>query len=223
MAGRGRGRGKTMSFNVEMLGFGRGETLPAPVQQPRPIYPPQIYKPVALKEGEDYEYMLALKQEFRGAAKKSPFYLNYSEKKRDVERYSDKYQLAQQENERKWIPDWRMFPAELKPTTRRKTKSNIKPNLKKARVTERDKEDIVKKLEILETTDSKTEDKDEDEDEKDGEEKKKKDEDGEDVVDEEEVIDDEQLEEETDYGQSYFDNGEGFGDDDDDGDEGPVY
>lgn len=39
MAGRGRGRGKNVSFNVEALGFGRGETLPGPISQPPPIFP----------------------------------------------------------------------------------------------------------------------------------------------------------------------------------------
>ncbi|ESO88118.1 hypothetical protein LOTGIDRAFT_89428, partial [Lottia gigantea] len=115
MAGRGRGGGKTWSFNVEMLGFGRGESLPPPVQQPRPLFPTQLYKPASLVQNEDYDYMLALKQEFRGAARKSPYYLSISEKKKDVERYSDKYQAAHQDSERKWQPDWRRFPAELKP------------------------------------------------------------------------------------------------------------
>ena len=42
MAGRGRGgagRGKTMSFSVETLGFGRGEALPGPILEPPPLYP----------------------------------------------------------------------------------------------------------------------------------------------------------------------------------------
>lgn len=39
MAGRGRGRGRGLSFDVGMIGFGRGEALPAAIQQPPPIYP----------------------------------------------------------------------------------------------------------------------------------------------------------------------------------------
>ena len=40
MAGRGRGRGANMSFNIETLGFGRGgEALPGPNMQPPPVFP----------------------------------------------------------------------------------------------------------------------------------------------------------------------------------------
>ena len=37
--GRGRGRGRGLSFDVGMIGFGRGEALPAAIQQPPPLYP----------------------------------------------------------------------------------------------------------------------------------------------------------------------------------------
>ena len=37
--GRGRGRGRGMSFDVGMIGFGRGESLPAAILQPPPLYP----------------------------------------------------------------------------------------------------------------------------------------------------------------------------------------
>lgn len=42
--------------------------------------------------------MLALKQEFVGTLHKSPYYLKMDEKKQDIERYSDKYQLDQQDS-----------------------------------------------------------------------------------------------------------------------------
>lgn len=42
MAARGRGRGRGLSFSVDTLGFGRGETLPAAIQQPPPLYPVKI-------------------------------------------------------------------------------------------------------------------------------------------------------------------------------------
>ena len=38
MEGRGRGRA-TMSFSIETLGFGRGESIPVSTQQPPPVYP----------------------------------------------------------------------------------------------------------------------------------------------------------------------------------------
>ena len=37
--GRGRGRGRGFSFDVGMIGFQRGEALPAAIQQPPPLYP----------------------------------------------------------------------------------------------------------------------------------------------------------------------------------------
>ena len=48
-----------------------------------------------LKQGEDYEYICALKKEFIGFMKKSPYYIQSNEKKKDIERYSDKYQTGQ--------------------------------------------------------------------------------------------------------------------------------
>ena len=47
MAGRGRGRGKGrgLTFDVGMIGFGRGEALPAATLQPPPLYPvSEIFK-----------------------------------------------------------------------------------------------------------------------------------------------------------------------------------
>ena len=43
MAGRGRGRGKTVSFDVQVLGFGRGEALPAASIQPPPLFPVSFF------------------------------------------------------------------------------------------------------------------------------------------------------------------------------------
>lgn len=40
MAGRGRGRGsRGVSFNIDQLGFGRGEALPKATLQPPPTFP----------------------------------------------------------------------------------------------------------------------------------------------------------------------------------------
>jgi len=40
MAGRGRGRGRgSFTFDTGALGFGKGETLPAALLQPPPLYP----------------------------------------------------------------------------------------------------------------------------------------------------------------------------------------
>ena len=41
--GRGRGRGPNISFDVESLGFGRGEALPTTNIEPRPSFPVILY------------------------------------------------------------------------------------------------------------------------------------------------------------------------------------
>ena len=56
-----------------------------------------------LESGEEWDYMLALKQEFRGYMKDSPYYLKSADKKRDIDRYSDKYQSGQHDTGG-WIP-----------------------------------------------------------------------------------------------------------------------
>ncbi|XP_048736447.1 DNA-directed RNA polymerase III subunit RPC7-like isoform X2 [Ostrea edulis] len=216
MAGRGRGRGKNVSFNVEALGFGRGETLPGPISQPPPIFPTAEFKPVPFQPSEEFEYMRALKQEFLGNIRKSPFYLQATHKKRDIERYSDKYQAVTEVNG-KWKPDWRRLPAELKPKKPRKSKFYIKPTAKVKPKVKPSAADVSKTLEELEKIE--VEEKDEDGEEEEGGKK----EEGEVEEDEEEIYDEEDIEEETDYILSYFDNGEEYGNDDDDADEGPVY
>lgn len=219
MAGRGRGRGKNVSFNVEALGFGRGEALPGPISQPPPLFPTADFKPVPFQQSEEYDYMLALKQEFLGNMRKSPFFLQASHKRKDIERYSDKYQAAAEVNG-KWKPDWRRLPAELKPRVRRKTKSSIKPSVKVKSKVKLSVEDVSKTLEELEKKEVDQGDEEEEEEEEEGAKKK---EEGEVEEEEDEIYDEEDIEEETDYILSYFDNGEEYGNDDDDADEGPVY
>lgn len=222
MAGRGRGRGKTVSFDVQALGFGRGEALPTSCVQPPPLFPIQAFKPVPLIKNEDADYLLALKQEFMATLKKSVYHLKADEKKRDIERYSDKYQLNQADSNDKFDPDWRRLPDELKIKPKRlKVRSKVKPNLSaaKMKVIVKDTEEIVKTLENLEKKEI-TEGGEEEEEKEEGE--KEDDEEDEEALEEGE-FDDEELEEETDYGMNYFDNGEGYGDDDGDDDEGPTY
>ena len=60
-------------------------------------------KPVPLCAGEENDYLLALKQEYQGSMRESVYYLKEAERKTDVERYSDKYQLGQAENNA-WHP-----------------------------------------------------------------------------------------------------------------------
>ncbi|XP_038850398.1 DNA-directed RNA polymerase III subunit RPC7-like isoform X3 [Salvelinus namaycush] len=204
--GRGRGRGKGyMSFSIEAVGIGKGENLPPSILQPTPLFPPMEHKPVPLVMGEEAEYMLALKQEFRGNMKTLPFYVRPAVSKKDVERYSDKYQNSEpSDNTLEWNPDTSLSvdtPVDPKPS-------------KKTRV---DKEEIIHKLEVGITLEKKEEEVTSDEEE--GEKKKQEEE----QQDGEEEYDEEEFEEETDYIMSYFDNGEEFGGDSDDNMDEAIY
>ncbi|XP_046890860.1 RNA polymerase III subunit GL b [Hypomesus transpacificus] len=222
MAGRGRGRGRGhMSFSVEAVGIGKGENLPPSILQPTPLFPPMEHKPVPLVMGEDLEYMLALKQEFRGAMKTLPFYIRPAAPQKDVERYSDKYQNNEPtDNTIEWNPDWKRLPKELRIRVRKPQKENTfltvevpvgpKPS-KKSRV---DKEEIILKLEKLEKKEEEVSSDDEE-----GEKKKQEEE----VQEGDNVYDEEEFEEETDYIMSYFDNGEEFGGDSDDNMDEAIY
>ena len=55
-------------------------------------------KAVPLASGDRYNYLLALKQEYRANMKESIYYIKVDEKRKDIERYSDKFQLGQQAN-----------------------------------------------------------------------------------------------------------------------------
>ncbi|KAL3867150.1 hypothetical protein ACJMK2_044373 [Sinanodonta woodiana] len=225
MSGRGRGKGKSVSFNVEALGFGKGEALPTATLQPPPLFPPQEFKPVPLLHGDDWEYTLALKQEFRATIRKSPYFIHGNEKKKDIERYSDKYQIGNHDANTEWTPDWERFPEELRIKEKKvkKIKSVIKPIIPARKKKPPQDVDFEKTLEILEKKEEDTK-VEEDVKEKEGEEEEDEEDDDEKKEgEEEEIFEEDELEEETDYIMSYFDNGEGYGDDDDDADEGPIY
>nr|XP_034955168.1 DNA-directed RNA polymerase III subunit RPC7-like isoform X2 [Zootoca vivipara] len=216
--GRGRGRGGHMTFNVEAVGIGKGEALPPPTLQPSPLFPelkPLEYKPVPLQTGEEVEYMLALKQELRGAMKNLPYFIKPSAPKKDVERYSDKYQMSTPvDNAIEWSPDWKQLPQELKIRVRKikKQRATVLTPRRKTQLPV-DKEEAIKKLETLEKKEEEVTSEEEEEKEE-GEEGKEE---------EEEEYDEEEFEEETDYIMSYFDNGEDFGGDSDDNIDEAIY
>uniref|UniRef100_A0A8C9HF59 DNA-directed RNA polymerase III subunit RPC7 n=1 Tax=Piliocolobus tephrosceles TaxID=591936 RepID=A0A8C9HF59_9PRIM len=86
MAGnKGRGRA-AYTFNIEAVGFTKGEKLPDVVLKPPPLFPDADYKPVPLKTGEGEEYMLALKQELRETMKRMPYFIETPEERQDIER-----------------------------------------------------------------------------------------------------------------------------------------
>ncbi|KAM6294302.1 LOW QUALITY PROTEIN: DNA-directed RNA polymerase III subunit RPC7-like [Aegotheles albertisi] len=214
MAGRARGRGRgQLSFNVEAVGMGRGEALPPPTLQPSPLFPALEQRAVPLP-GEQGEYMLALKQELRGAMRNLPYFIKPGAPRRDIERYSDKYQLSSPTDSAiDWNPDWRRLPRELKIRVRRLRKGRTTIHPKSKQRVALDKEEAIKKLESLEKK----------EEEVTSEEEEEKEEEEEGKEEEEEEYDEEEHEEETDYIMSYFDNGEDFGADSDDNMDEAVY
>ncbi|XP_068693284.1 DNA-directed RNA polymerase III subunit RPC7-like isoform X2 [Montipora foliosa] len=136
MAGRGRGRGKGrgFTFDVAQIGFGRGEALPAAILQPPPLYPPLDMKPLPLRQTEADEYMLALKQELRGCMRELPYFVRPSVKRKDIERFSDRYREKKVGEELEWQQDWKLFPSELTIKARKQRSSkSAKPRIPKQR------------------------------------------------------------------------------------------
>ncbi|MEE6458781.1 hypothetical protein FKM82_000424 [Ascaphus truei] len=149
MAGRGRGRGgASFTFDIQAIGFSRGESLPDAQLQPLPLFPSTDYKPVPTKTGEDQDYMIALKQELRKTMRKLPYYVGKEAEKLRIERYSTKYEIeAEKKLLLQWTPDWEILPREMK--TVKKAIKKVVP--KKAKVAKSSSNvDVMKKLEDLE-------------------------------------------------------------------------
>ncbi|KAL7392994.1 hypothetical protein ABVT39_005018 [Epinephelus coioides] len=228
MAGRGGGRGRRMmTFSVEAVGINRGDSLPPSIQQPTPLFPVMEQKPLPLIAGEEAEYLLALKQEFRGAMKSLPCFIQPAAAQRDVERYSDKYHSSEQTDAlTDWSPDWKRFPKELR--VKKPSKDGVsaavsrsdRPQSGQKKKKVKEKEEVLLKLETLQKKEEQ-QSSEEEEEEEEGEEKKKKQE--EEEAEGEEEYDEEEFEEETDYVMSYFDNGEEFGGDSDDNMDEAIY
>jgi hypothetical protein len=66
---------------------------------------PLKFQPLPLEESD--ESLLELKVQIRQKFQQSPFYITKEEKKRDVERYSDKYQNGQHGDN--WAPGLSIF------------------------------------------------------------------------------------------------------------------
>ncbi|XP_061645448.1 RNA polymerase III subunit GL b isoform X1 [Phyllopteryx taeniolatus] len=224
MSGRGRGRRGAPSCTAVV---NRSETLPPSVQLPSPLFPAMEHNPLPLVCSEEAEYLLALKQEFRGAMKTRPGFIQPHTAQRsnaDVERYSDKYHNSSEQMDAltDWIPDWKRFPKEIRLCVRRTLKkgaSTMVVGSKRGQADEqkktvKEKKEVLLKLETLAGEEQRSS---EDEDE---EQAKKKDEEQQEV---DEEYDEEELEEETDYIMSYFDNGEDFGAESDDNMDEAVY
>lgn len=211
--GRGRGRGRGFSFDVGVIGFKRGEALPATIQQPPPLYPPQDVKPLPLRQTDADEYMLALKQELRGCMRELPYFVKAEIKSKDIERFSDRYREKKKE-ELEWQPDWRLFPNELKIRVKKhRNPSNARPRIgKPVKKNSVDVEALKQLEEMVQKESDNDQANDQEEEGTEGE-----------SGEEELEYDEEEQEEENDYLVSHFDDDEDAFMDDDDMDEGPIY
>jgi len=202
-----------VSFNIEQLGFGKGDAVPESQFKPPPLYPPLENRPIPLDDGLEQKYLLTVRKELNLRMQSSPFYLVTSDvTKKGIERYYDRFQkLSHLDKE---LPvQWNRMPSELQKAAEKKRKTVSSAKGVKKQKTDVDPNQILSKLEKKEKIESDTED--------DPSEKKKvRDDDddhdlndGRDDIEEEEI--DEELDEGTDYANQYFDNGESYLDEDD--------
>ena len=217
MAGRGRPR-STLTFNAEILGVTREQPAPSSVLDPPPLYPPLCAKPKVPPNRSENIYLNSLAKDFVSRMQDSPYYVCPM--------------LQQNTTEDPFLTlglDERRFPFELvnvfkKSTTKgTKRKSKGTPNLRNKRAKTDITGDINGHLDKLEAKERKV-----GEDDNENKESKSKDpeKDNEGDIDEDDLeeIDDEEMDDETDYARDYFDNGEGYLDEEDDNlDEGGIY
>ncbi|KAI9565019.1 hypothetical protein GHT06_008761 [Daphnia sinensis] len=215
MAGRGRGRGQNVSFNIEQLGFGRGEAVPVSVTQPPPLFPTLENRPLPLIKDVEYEYILVTQKDLNTRMRNSSFHLNTAIEIQEIQ------QIHNPSYEKELPVLWNRMPTELKKSIAKKLgieKLKTVKSGKKKKIEDPDK--IFAKLEKKEIVESEGEgmcDGKEDEDEK-----EKSDDEKVEVEDDIEEEIDEEMDEGTDYASNYFDNGEGYLDEDDNLDEGEA-
>jgi len=167
--------------------------IPANVLAPPPLFPPLVNRPVQINKGLREKRLLEIQSSMMKQFKSSQ---------------PSQYQRI----------DWNYLPKELKIGVQKRTKS-VKPNLTDRKSKIGNIEDRLKNLEEKEKKDDS--DEDEEIDKKGGndsedEEKKEADEELEEEADEE-------MDDGTDYANNFFDNGEGYEDEDDNLDEGGIY
>lgn len=209
--GRGRGRGKSnSSINVisENLGIARGDISGLTAQiQPKDTFPPLLRDPQPLLESEYHNYLIALKQEFRNYMRDSPYHIQPETEKSAIERYSDRFKQYNTHRELEWVPNWNMFPRELRMKTSKSAKksSDIKPRMVGKR-TDHSDATLLKRLDKLQEHEKHLNNDDKGSDD--------------DFNNFEDEFENDDVEEDLDYVQNYHDDDyDAF---DDEGDDGPT-
>lgn len=235
MAGRGRGK-PTMSFNTEQLGVTKGE-LPAQVLQPPLAYPILDLHISNFESTNEIDYLVELKRDFAEYMRDSVNNVLLDVLKKDIERYSDHYQdtiVGNSEQEPKH--DWSRMPAELAPSQKhkiinsQKTRQDkkLKINRRRRRIIDDDDDYDNDSNTVVQNTEAKLEQQKNTKQTQGNLDKEIKEEQEEDEENSEEEMEeyeevDEEMDDGTDYVNNYFDNGEGFDDEDDNLDDGATY
>ncbi|KAK0087350.1 hypothetical protein PV325_001235 [Microctonus aethiopoides] len=215
MASRGRGRGKPPApMAPEQIGTGKDEQLLV-ILHPPPKYPPLEYKAPEFICSTELSYLIELKRSFNEMMQESPNNVELKVLTNDIERYSDVYkQMMQPEVNYDQHYDWTLIPSELMPTALKRKRGEAK-KIKKLKVV-----DIDKKLEELEKKETMQDSDTEETAKADGDDEEK---DPDENVEDEEVEVDEEMDDGTDYYNNYFDNGEGYDEEDDNLDDGATF
>lgn len=219
MSGRGKPRSQ-LTFNPELLGVGREQPAPSSVLDPPPVYPPLHAKPKVPPNRSENNYLSSLAKDFVNRMQDSPFYVNMCPQKSNIK--EDPFARLNLDPNR--------FPLELVKVFKNvsglkglKRKRETRPNINAKRVKVGHSGDINSHLDKLEAKEGEGEEDDNEVKEAKGKDSDKEN-DGEGGDEDKEDIDDEEMDDETDYARDYFDNGEGYLDEEDDNlDEGGIY
>ncbi|KAK0162069.1 hypothetical protein PV327_008434 [Microctonus hyperodae] len=216
MASRGRGRGKPAApMAPEQIGISKDEQLLV-ILHPPPKYPPLEYKAPEFVCSTELSYLIELKRSFNEMMQESPNNVQLKVLINDIERYSDVYQkMMQPEINYDQHYDWTLLPSELMPKALKRKRGEAKKIIKKPKVV-----DIDKKLEELEKKETMQDSDTEETAKADGDDEEK---DPDENVEDEEVEVDEEMDDGTDYYNNYFDNGEGYDEEDDNLDDGATF
>lgn len=222
MAGRGRGRGRGGRGLMGLDGPSKNEPQLPIVVTPPTDFPTLKYRAPKLEFTAELGYWIQLKGERPEFLKDSPLNVTEMSKKKDIERYSDHLNaLINTKVSYDKLYNWTKLPNELKlDITKRKKKSVVPVDSKKNKVDDVDKQLKLRELEQKESTMNS-----DDEDEEKEKTTKAGDDDNDDDAANNRAEDDEDedMDEGTDYANAYFDNGEGYGEEDDNLDDDAVY
>ncbi|XP_057318479.1 DNA-directed RNA polymerase III subunit RPC7-like [Microplitis mediator] len=222
MSGRGRGRGGgggrggRNAVSDPTVANQKQEEKMKIVTQPPPIYPPLENKAPKPQITAEWSYLCELRRDFAESLHESINNVEIIAVKKDIERYSDRYaDILTNKSRYDEFCDWSIMPRELKPVEKKRKAADPVQDVKAKKVKEIKIDEKLAKLEALE--ESKKDNDDEEEKAKSG------DEDDEEEKDAEEDLEDEEMDDGTDYANNYFDNGEGYDDEDDNLDDGAVF